>query len=250
MRTTMLGVSLKTYFTHARTLEWMRSIAALLGRTDAVRDGLVEFFVAPTFPSLKDAVRILEPGAVAAQDVAATAPGAYTGEVSAEELAEIGVRFVEIGHAERRSLFGETDDVVRAKCVRALNVGLTPLLCVGEPEQQDPEATAEIVIAQAKDALLAGSEDRLDARVVLAYEPYWAIGAPHAAPAEYVQAVCRSVKAQLRHSLPNLVLLYGGSAGPGTLTALGPAVDGLFLGRFAHEVQNVEAILREVGTPT
>lgn len=246
MLPTMLGVSLKTYFTHARTMEWLGTVAELLDHDEAVRQGQVEFFAAPTFPALKDAISILGKHAVAAQDVAPTEPGAYTGEVSAEELAEIGVQLVEIGHAERRSLFGETDDTVRQKCRRTLDVGLTPLVCVGEAQQQDPTATAELVVEQAKGALLNGREG-VEARVVLAYEPFWAIGASRPAPADYVQQVCRTVKSRLAQQFPQLVLLYGGSAGPGTLTSLDSAVDGLFLGRFAHDTANVKAILAEAG---
>ena len=240
----LLGVSLKMYFTHERSLAWMRQIAEILAASPAVAGGDVEFFVAPTFPALKDAVRILQPHAVGAQDVAATDLGAYTGEVSAAELAEIGVSLVEIGHAERRRLFGEDDDAVQAKCGQALAHGLTPLLCVGEPEQVDPEETAALVVSQARSALLTDTELVRD-RVVLAYEPYWAIGAAQAAPAEYVQQVCRLVKERLRDQLPGMLLVYGGSAGPGTLSALGDAVDGLFLGRFAHDPANVAAILTE-----
>lgn len=240
----LLGVSLKMYFTHERTLEWMRQVAGILSASQAVADGDIEFFVAPSFPALKDAVEILHPNPVGAQDVAATDLGAYTGEVSAAELAEIGVSLVEIGHAERRRYFGEDDETFRAKCRQVLNHDLTPLLCVGEPERQDPVDTVARVVSQASHALL-GESDQVTERVVLAYEPYWAIGAAEAAPAEYVQQVCRLVKEQLQDRLPAMRLIYGGSAGPGTLTSLGDAVDGLFLGRFAHDPANVEAIIQE-----
>ena len=244
-RSTLLGVSLKSYFTHQRTLGWMRDVAALLEENAGVRDGRVEFFVAPTFVGLKDALRILDPHPVAAQDVSATGLGAYTGEVPAEELAEIGVSLVEIGHAERRRYFGETDDDFRAKCSRVMEHGMWPLLCVGEPEHQNPASTAQVVVQQARHALLGDEVSTVETPVVLAYEPYWAIGAPEPAPADYVQDVCRIVREELEPSFGNLSILYGGSAGPGTLTSLGDAVDGLFLGRFAHDPENVRRILEE-----
>ncbi len=241
---TILGVSLKMYFAHERSLTWMRQVAAILADASAMTAGEVEFFAVPSFPALKDAVEILRPHAVGAQDVAATDLGAYTGEVSAAELAEIGVSIVEVGHAERRLLFGEDDAVVHAKCQQVLGHGLTPLLCVGEPSRVSSEEAATLVVSQVRSALLVDAAI-LREQVVIAYEPHWAIGAPDAAPPDHVREVCRLVKNQLDADLPNLRLLYGGSAGPGTLTALGSAVDGLFLGRFAHDPANVAEILEE-----
>lgn len=241
----LLGTSLKMYFGHQRTLAWAREVAAILAASPAVTDGRVEFFVAPSFPALPEVVRILAPHPVAAQDVAAAESGAFTGEVSAGELAEIGVRLVEIGHAERRRLFRETDAEIAAKCAVVLGRGLTPVLCAGEPEAGDPAAATDIVVDQV-DAALAGSLRGDPARrVVVAYEPHWAIGAAEAAPATYVREVCGPARERLRDRYPGLALLYGGSAGPGTLTALGDVVDGLFLGRFVHDPRNVAAVLDE-----
>lgn len=241
----LLGTSLKMYFGHQQTLQWAQAVAEILAASPAVADGRVEFFVAPAFPALPETVRILAPHPVAAQDVAAAEPGAFTGEVSAAELAEIGVRLVEIGHAERRRLFGETDATIATKCAVALRHGLTPVLCVGEREPEDAAAAARIVVDQVDAALSGPLRDTPDRQVIVAYEPHWAIGAAEPAPAAYVREVCGPAREQLQDRYPGLVMLYGGSAGPGTLTALGDAVDGLFLGRFVHDPHNVAAVIDE-----
>ncbi|QGF23522.1 triose-phosphate isomerase family protein [Raineyella fluvialis] len=241
----VLGTSLKMYFSHARTLAWAKDVAAILAAAPAVADGRVEFFVAPSFPALPEAVRILAPHPVAAQDVAAAETGAFTGEVSAGELAEIGVRLVEIGHAERRRLFRETDAEIAAKCAVVLGQGMTPVLCVGEPEAGDPSTAADVVVDQVDAALSAALPATTPRRVIVAYEPHWAIGAAEPAPAAYVQETCGIARERLLQRYPGLTLLYGGSAGPGTLTALGDAVDGLFLGRFVHDPRNLAAVIDE-----
>jgi triosephosphate isomerase len=137
---------------------------------------------------------------------------------------------VEVGHAERRTLFGETDTVVAAKTQAAFRNGLIPILCVGEPTRTDPIAAAEMCIGQVLSAAVRGS-DGPAGQVIIAYEPFWAIGASQPAPSAYVADVCQRVRIALADQLPDFALLYGGSAGPGLLTALGANVDGLFLGR-------------------
>ncbi|MET0812997.1 MAG: triose-phosphate isomerase family protein, partial [Microbacterium sp.] len=227
-----VGVSLKTYFGNAQAREWLTTIAARAATHPGVADGTVQLFVIPTYLQIADALAAFAgtPIRVGAQDVSEFEPGAYTGEVTAAELAEIGVTVVEIGHAERRRLFGDTADVVAAKTATALRHGVTPVLCIGENEQtMDAAATT---IAQLRDAL-AGAPS---GPVIVAYEPVWAIGAPEPAPATHISAVTTALRATL-DELPDRdesVVIYGGSAGPGLLAALGDSVDGLFLGRFAH----------------
>lgn len=240
-----VGVSLKTYFGHAQAREWLSAVAVRLSAHPAVTDGSVDVFVIPTYLQIPHALAAFAKSRVrvGAQDVSAYEPGAYTGEVTAAELAEIGVSIAEVGHAERRRLFAETDDIVAAKTGSALHHRITPVLCLGETDRLDGTDAAAATIAQLRSAI----DDSPAGPVIVAYEPVWAIGAPTPAPAGHIAAVTTSIRAAL-DALPDRagsVVIYGGSAGPGLLTALGDTVDGLFLGRFAHNPDNLIAVLDE-----
>lgn len=238
---TTIGVSLKMYFGHDRALAWFLEVADRLRARGGI--GATEFVVFPTFLQLVPARGVLRDLGVhiGAQDVAAELSGAFTGEVSAAEVAEVGGTWAEIGHAERRRLFGETDEVVAAKTAAALRAGLTPLICVGEVTR-DADAAPATVVAQLRSALA----DAPSGRVGVAYEPHWAIGAPEPATPDHIARVCAALRSALDDlGRPDSVVLYGGSAGPGLLTELGDAVDGLFLGRFAHDPANLLAVLDE-----
>ncbi|AYF97344.1 triose-phosphate isomerase family protein [Protaetiibacter intestinalis] len=240
-----VGVSLKMYFGHRAAREWAAEVADIAARTPAVADGRIELFIAPTYPQLLPALEAVAGTRtrVAAQDAAAHDRGAYTGEVSPAELAEIGVGMVELGHAERRRLYGETDAVVAAKTAAALRNGLVPVLCVGETERVSPEEALASSAAQVRSAVA----DAPAGRLVVAYEPVWAIGAPEPAPVSHTRVVTAGLR-ELVAALPGRdgsVVVYGGSAGPGLLAELGDDVDGLFLGRFAHDPAALAAVLTE-----
>ncbi|WP_138442614.1 triose-phosphate isomerase family protein [Sinomonas susongensis] len=245
----LVGVSLKMYFSHARTVEWCSEVAELARSHRAVREGTVELFVVPSYLSVPAAVGILRGlAAVGAQDLAAADEGAFTGEVSGAEIAEVGCRLVEVGHAERRRLFGETDAVVRAKTDAALRNGLTPILCVGEAQRGEPAAAVRECVRQVDDALASAREAGREATVTVAYEPHWAIGAEAPAEPEHIRSVCEGLRLHLKsspHSAGSRVI-YGGSARPGMLSEIADDVDGLFLGRFAHRVEALGEILDEV----
>jgi len=244
-----IGVSLKMYFSHARTLAWSTEVAEIARRHPAVRRGVVDLFVVPTFPSLVPVQEALAgtPVRLGAQDLATDDAGAFTGEVSGAELAEIGCALAEIGHAERRTLFHEDDAVVAAKTAAALRHGITPLLCVGEADETSPALAALEVTQQIDLALAAADEAGLPGALVVAYEPLWAIGAPVPASAGHITAVVAAVEDHLAGLADRAGsrVIYGGSAGPGLLTGLGGQVRGLFLGRFAHDASAVERILDE-----
>lgn len=241
----LVGVSLKMYFGHRQALDWLRRAIALAAAHPGVRSGEVRFFVIPGYltvvPALDEAAGT--PVLVGAQDVAAEEPGPYTGEVSAAELAEVGVRLAEIGHAERRLLFGDDDDTVAAKIAIALLHRLTPVLCVGESEQLGLEAAIAATSAQVAAALVGAPRGA----VVLAYEPVWAIGAAAPAPDEHIRAVCAALRRALAEdpARAGSAVIYGGSAGPGLLARLSEDVDGIFLGRFAHDPAALAAVLDE-----
>jgi triosephosphate isomerase (TIM) len=232
------------YFGHARARHWFAEVAAALRDHPALTSGAVEVFVLPTYLQVATAVEAFHGTAVrvGAQDVAGADEGAFTGEVSAAELAEVGAALAAVGHAERRRLFGETDDLIGAKAAAALRAGLTALICVGG-EQRDDEAAAAAAVAQLDRALAEAPEGR----VLVAYEPVWAIGASEAAAPTHIETVTRALRQSLggQPGRVGSAVLYGGSAGPGLLTELGDAVDGLFLGRFAHDPAALIAVIDE-----
>jgi len=240
---TTVGVSLKMYFGHAAALDWFRAVAEVASAHPGVQSGDVELFVIPSFTSIPAALDVFAgtPVIVGAQDLFWEDRGAFTGEVSGAELAELGVGVVEVGHAERRRLFGETDEVVARKTTAALRNGLAPVLCIGELTASTPDAAAAEVIAQLDSAL----EGAPDGRVIVAYEPVWAIGAAEPAGAPHISAVCAALREHLDAAGRTGTVIYGGSAGPGLLTRLGGSVDGLFLGRFAHDTAALAAVLDE-----
>jgi triosephosphate isomerase len=240
-----IGVSLKMYFGHSDARRWFTRVARLAEAHPAVAEGHVEFFVIPTYLQVLPAVEAFAGtrALIGAQDVAAWDHGAYTGEVGAPELAEVGVRVAEVGHAERRRLFGETDEVVAAKVAASLRNGITPVVCLGETEQL-PAADAAVEVARQLHAALHGAPA---GRVIIAYEPVWAIGAPEPAPVAHIAVVAEKLRAELDllADRDGSAVIYGGSAGPGLLTRLRDSVDGLFLGRFAHDPDALAGVLDE-----
>lgn len=247
---TLVGVSLKMYFSHARTLAWAGAVADIAERHPAVRSGAATVFVIPTFPALVPVRAVLDGSGVllGAQDLAWADDGAFTGEVSGAELREVGVDLVEVGHAERRSLFHETDEVVAGKVAAAFRNRLWPLVCVGEVHRASrPEAVAEVT-AQLDRALSTAVADGTVGPLIVAYEPVWAIGAPSPAPDDHVVEVLAGIETHLaaRPELHGSTAIYGGSAGPGLLTRGQGRIGGLFLGRFAHDPAAIETVLDEV----
>ena len=245
----LLGTSLKMYFGHRQTLDWLAEVTALTRDHPALTSGAAGLFLLPQFPSIPACLEAAGPVLIGAQNVAAHDSGAWTGEVSAAVLAELGCRFAEIGHAERRRHFSETEGLIREKTATALRHGLIPVLCVGEVDAVPAEEAAAEVMVQIRSALPTATADLpRPLTVVIAYEPVWAIGAAEPADVDHIAAVCTVVRSRTRAQFPGLDfrLIYGGSARPGLLTRLGAAVDGLFLGRFAHDPAAVPAILDEL----
>jgi len=242
-----LGVSLKMYFSYQRTLDWCRAIAAQLDAEPWVRSGHIQVFVIPSFPMLAAAREILGSRArVGAQDVFWEDHGAYTGEVSPAVLRELGCDIAEIGHAERRRLFAESEQQIAAKTHAAWRNGLTPVLCVGEAQHGLVPDTVALCLAQLDSALAQARSAQLEGELILAYEPQWAIGAAEPATPQYIGDVCQALREGVAERCGDSArVIYGGSAGPGLLKRLGRRVDGLFLGRFAHEPAAFATILKE-----
>lgn len=239
-----IGVSTKMYMGYGHTMSWLEQLRREVDARPALVAGRVVPFVIPSFPMLPAAAQMLEdsPLLLGAQNCG-WSDGPWTGELSPSLLAELGVRLVEIGHAERRRHFAEDDAVVALKVRAAVDAGLTPLLCVGEETASDPAVSASFVYRQISAAV---REDWATAgRLVIAYEPVWAIGAPEPARAAYVSDVVDHLRDLLaEHDLAGLPIIYGGSAKPGLLPEL-RGVSGLFLGRFAHDPANFGKVLDE-----
>src|ERR1700732_2274140 len=138
----------------------------------------IDIVVFPPYVYLSDAVRVLEDGpiAVGAQDVCAESGGAFTGQVSAAMLKDVGCGYVIVGHSERRRWYHEDDALVARKFASVLGAGLTPVLCVGETLEEHEAHQAEAVVARQIDAVIAMNGIASLAKAVIAYEPVWAIG--------------------------------------------------------------------------
>jgi len=240
----LVGVSTKMYLGYRDSLDWLERLQHEVDTRPALAAGRVVPFVIPSFPVLPAAARLLagSPLLLGAQNCG-WADGPWTGEVAPSMLAELGVRLVEIGHAERRRHFNEDDAMITRKVRAADDAGLAALLCVGERDGGQPAAAADFVFRQIESAV-DGDWD-LAGRLVVAYEPVWAIGAAEPAAAAYVSDVVQRLRDQLTFAgVPGLPVIYGGSAKPRLLPTL-EGVSGLFLGRFAHDPVNFGTVLDE-----
>ncbi len=218
----------------------------------------VEVVVAPPFTALHVVFQSLQGShiSLAAQDLFYEAEGAYTGEISPEMLKDAGCRYVIVGHSERRALFGETDAIVKRKIRAALQSGLSPILCVGESlEERETGKTFDVLDRQLKGALAGCSDDDLS-RIVMAYEPIWAIGTGKTATPEQANEVHSHVRNVLSELLNTEIaaktrILYGGSVKPSNARDLmaQPDIDGALVGgaslapeSFSQIVRSCEAI--------
>lgn len=260
-RRRLVGVSTKMYFSYAQTLSYVSSVLSHLSLSPSPLHDLVDIFIIPDHITLSAVATLLKPTPIlpGAQDAHHEDRGAVTGAVSPAVLSEAGCRVLEIGHAERRRLFGETDDIVARKAVAAVRNGLVPLICIGEVTRPGDGEGAAAAVNECKpqiETVLSALPDSAD--VILAYEPVWAIGAPTPAHPAHVIAVARGIRALdcvRRRAEGATRIVYGGSAGPGLFEKFvkggaegeeGQAVDGLFLGRFAHDPEQFVRTIREV----
>lgn len=191
------------------------------------------------FVSLSTAVKALKDSriAVAAQNLHYETHGAFTGEVSAPMLADLGVKYVLVGHSERREYFGETDFSVNRKIRTALDAGLRPILCVGESlAQRELGVTAELIAYQVKSALSGVTALEMN-HIIIAYEPVWAIGTGKTASPEEAGEVCAQIRSLLRKLYDARIargttIQYGGSMNSGNAHSLlaQPDIDGGLIG--------------------
>ena len=248
----LVGTNLKMYKGVKDTIEFLSRLNDNIGHI--AKDDMT-IFVIPSYLALHAACRSDAHDRIllGAQNLHWEDSGQFTGEVSPVMLKEIGIDIAEIGHSERRQLFGETDVTVGLKAQAALKHGMRTLVCIGETaEDKASGITFEKLRMQAKVALKGIPEDDLDSLWV-AYEPVWAIGV-HGVPAEpgYAEKSHRMIKDVLEELYPakgaGVPVLYGGSVNMENASKLivQPSIDGLFIGRTAWDADRFASLIAEV----
>src|ERR1700760_1689162 len=247
-RTPYIAANWKMHKTVAEAAEF---VDALLPRIAATQSDVV---LCPAFTALAEVVERRRGTAVkvAAQNMHEGDAGAFTGEVSAPMLVELDVEAVVLGHSERRQFFGATDGARAKKVPAAWPAYLEPILCVGESEEARDAGQTEEVLERQLQADLAEVSDEDVAKVVIAYEPIWAIGTGKVATAEQAQEACAFIRDVLRArgaAADDVRILYGGPVKPANaaeLLAL-PDVDGALVGGAALDAEDFAAIVEAAG---
>jgi len=225
--------------------------AALL---EALKPALagIEAVVCVPFPYLAQVQSILAGSSIAwgAQNLSEQAKGAFTGEVSASMLLDFGCKYVIVGHSERRSLYGESDELVASKYMAAQSAGLIPILCVGESLEERESGVTEAVVARQLDAVINAAGVASLAKAVVAYEPVWAIGTGKTASPEQAQAVHAFIRGKIAALdaavADGLVIQYGGSVKAANAAELmvQPDIDGGLIGGASLVADEFVAICR------
>lgn len=234
---------------HKSVGEALALVAALTGER---RPEGVEVAVCPPFTALGAVARALEGSSIrlGAQDMHWEAQGAFTGAISPLMLADVGCTYVIVGHSERRQLFGETDAAVGRKVRAAFAHGLTPILCVGERLDERDAGRTEAVVTGQTEAGIAGLTPEQIARLVIAYEPVWAIGTGRSASGEEANRVIAVIRGVLSEragaAAAQTRILYGGSVTPENAAefARQPEVDGALVGGASLDAGRFLGIVR------
>jgi triosephosphate isomerase len=213
MRRKLVAGNWKMHGSLAGNRDLLQSLVQSLGK-----GGKADCAVCVPYPYLAQTQELLKGTAIAwgAQNLSEHVQGAYTGEVSAAMLNEFGCRYVLVGHSERRSLYGEGNEVVAQKFVAAVKAGLTPILCLGETLEQREGGVTENVVATQLDVVIQAAGLSAFSSAVIAYEPVWAIGTGRTATPEQAQEVHAFIRGRLAHHgdaalAQKTCILYGGS---------------------------------------
>ncbi|MEO1523521.1 MAG: triose-phosphate isomerase [Cyanobacteria bacterium J06633_2] len=225
MRKTIIAGNWKMHKTQAESLEFLQGFLPELAETPDNREAVlcVPFTALPVLSKSLHGSRVK----LGAQNIHWEISGAYTGEVSGPMLKEFGVRYVVVGHSERRQYFGETDETVNLRLKSAQENGLVPILCVGETkEQRDKGDTERHIIHQLEKDLLDVDQSRL----VIAYEPIWAIGTGDTCESKEANRVIGLIRSKLHNA--DVPIQYGGSVKPGNIDEImaQPEIDGALVG--------------------
>ena len=230
------------------------AVALTEGLAATLKDDAVESFICPAFPYLAAVAKVLCESdsnvLLAAQDFYHEANGAFTGEVSLSMLKDVGTQVVLVGHSERRHVIGENDVLLNEKTLAALEADMTVVLCIGEKlEQREANQTDSINAGQLAYGLAGVSAEQM-AKIVIAYEPVWAIGTGKTATPEDAQSAHAAIRSTLAHLYGNDVaravrIQYGGSVKPGNAAELFSQtdIDGGLIGGASLKVDDFTAIV-------
>ena len=245
----------KMHHDHVQAIRAVQDLGLRLSGLDL---GELDVSVHPPFTDLRSVQTVIEdrsvPVALGAQHCYSQDEGAFTGEVSPAMLARLGVSYVIVGHSERRALFGQTDEEVAATLRAVLRNGMTPIVCVGETEEEREQGVTEARLESQAKAALGGLPAQHVAALVVAYEPIWAIGTGRTAGADDAQAACAHIRAVVAglsdaETAGALRIQYGGSVRPDNTAELMAQrdVDGLLVGGASLEPASFAAIVRASG---
>ena len=248
-RKKILAGNWKMFKTIGETQQFLEEI---LPHVEKAKDH-VQVMIAPSFPSLSLASALVKgsPLWIGAQNMHEAEEGGFTGEVSARMLTDAGARFVILGHSERRKLFGETDAFISKKMKQALKHNLSPILCIGETQEERDGAMTEKVLSRQLETALEGLSSVDVQNLIVAYEPVWAIGTGRSATpemAEETHAFCRSwLGKKFGDSFASqIAILYGGSVTPDTIKALvsKPNIDGALVGGASLKIESFAKMMQ------
>jgi triosephosphate isomerase len=245
----------KMHHDHVQAIRTVQDLGLRLHGLDL---SSLDVSVHPPFTDLRSVQTVIEdrsvPVALGAQHCNSKDEGAFTGEVAPPMLAKLGVRYVIVGHSERRAFFGQSDEDVAATLRAVLRHGMTPIVCVGETEQEREDGITEDRLEAQTKAALGGLPAQHVASLVVAYEPIWAIGTGRSAGADDAQAACAHIRAVVAglsdpETAAGVRIQYGGSVRPdNTAELMSQAdVDGLLVGGASLEAASFAAIVRAAG---
>jgi triosephosphate isomerase len=251
VRRPLVSGNWKMHLTHLEAMAVVQKLAVSLDKGDYAA---VDVSIHPAFTALRSVQTTLEsdriPIALGAQNVHWDKQGAVTGEVSPPMLAKLNVRYVIVGHSERRQFLGETDEMVSRKVRATLEAGMTPICCVGETlAHRDAGETVEVVVGQVEAGLAKVAPEDV-AGLVVAYEPIWAIGSGRTATPDDAQTVAAAIRMAVKgahgtDAARGLRIQYGGSVKPSNAAELlaGPDVDGALVGGASLDPEALAAIV-------
>jgi triosephosphate isomerase len=243
----------KMNLNHFEAIQFVQRLAFAL-KSDVYKS--VEVSLHPPFTDIRSVQTLLEgdniPMSLGAQHCFSETAGAYTGEVSPPMLAKLNVKYVIVGHSERRQLFSETDEEVNKRVRAIIASGMTPILCVGETSEQRDAGEATEVVFQQLDLDLKGVSPDAIGEFVIAYEPVWAIGTGQTPTPDDAQQMCNAIRERLREEWDDeansVRIQYGGSVKPSNASELFAQadVDGFLVGGASIEVDDFARIVTAV----